>query len=202
MNFVATIPRLGELFADLPPTSSTSPAVSQSSSLTSSLIILTLALLVLVPAIFITIIAYTEYHRLSCSIPWVKRLRKAIQLASGCCCGFCLDIAGSLSSNSQRKDKNKKQDGERNSEGKIQEEGGGEDGFMEGLGDGESSGDEREDANGTTERKGWWMDLGQRERYGKLFKNSSDGSGRGGGRGVETLLRDMEGSEDGVAVLL
>ena len=195
--------QLRELFASLPFALSISASPNthvssrSSSGLNTTLIIFALTVLILLLATLITIIAYTEYHRLSCSIPWVKRLRKAILIAGGCCCLACLSIAETLSSNQSNQD-----------EMRSQARGGKSDGQVPGKGDEdrvtrirkESIEGEMEIANGTTERKSWRADLGQRERYGKLFKNSL--SSNGVGNADERLLRDMEGSEDGVAILL
>ncbi|KAH7370089.1 hypothetical protein BKA65DRAFT_544813 [Rhexocercosporidium sp. MPI-PUGE-AT-0058] len=184
MNFLAYLPHFNEYFTDLPPTGSTSQrpfqskSNSQISSLTSTLLTLLTTLvtilLVLLPAIFIIIITYMEYHRLPCTIPLVKKLRTSIALAAGCCCRACLRIVDVTELDRRE----------------------------EGIGDGKDSGvDENEEespeGNWTTARKGCYRDLGQRERYGKLFKNSFGGSERDA-----MLLKDMEGSEDGFAVLL
>ncbi|KAG4435378.1 hypothetical protein IFR05_009121 [Cadophora sp. M221] len=196
MNLLAYIPHLSEYFTDLPRTSSssTSPTKSSSSStstpnsplssLPSTLLTLLTTLLFLLPLTFITIIAYTEYHRLPCTISWVKRLRTSIALAAGCCCRACLRIVDSTKTTDR--------------EGQINVNGNGN-GDSDGDGDESAEGEKEEKkGNGTTVKKGWYRDLGQRERYGKLFKNSS-GDGE---EGDELLLRDMEGSEDGFAVLL
>ncbi|KAH9213716.1 hypothetical protein DL95DRAFT_410090 [Leptodontidium sp. 2 PMI_412] len=190
MNFLTYLPHFREYFTDLPRTSSTTPtksastskstSTSLSSSLPSIFLTLLLAIPILLPITFISTIAYIEYHRLPCTISWVKRLRTSIALAAGCCCRVCLRMA----------------DGTKTTEREEGDMGG------NGIGDGEESGEgekeeQEQEGNGTTARKGWYRDLGQRERYGKLFKNSS-----GGSEGDEMLLRDMEGSEDGLAVLL
>lgn len=107
----------------------------------------------------------------------------------------CLSIAETLSSSHPTNDELRSQAGKGNSDGKALGEG--DEDRLASIRK-EASEGETENANGTTERNGWWRDLGRRERYGKLFKNTSDP----GGNANEKLLRDMEGSEDGVALLL
>ena len=107
----------------------------------------------------------------------------------------CLSIAETLSSSHVTKNQSRSQARGRKPHGHVPGEG--DENEAASTRKAASEG-EIEIANGTTERNGWWRGLGRRERYGKLFKNTSDP----GGNANEKLLRDMEGSEDGVALLL
>ncbi|OWP04663.1 hypothetical protein B2J93_5682 [Marssonina coronariae] len=77
-------------FSEAPAPSRAQPPKSPSILKTHLLVLLVISLSIILPTTLITLIVYIEYHRLPCSTPWVKRLRRLICIHSNCCCETCV----------------------------------------------------------------------------------------------------------------